>query len=97
MEGLFGVRAVCNELGHIYKPVLTNKDAAVPSSTTCAKSEDGQRSPSSFVLLSWGRTHLRCDERVRDQTPKEGRNSAGMESREDGEEYGTLLEDRASR
>lgn len=53
---------------------------------------EGQQRRSRSVLYN-----LRCDERVRNQTPKEGRNSASMDGCEDGEDYRTLLEDGASR
>lgn len=60
MEGLFGVRTVRDKLEHNDELVLTNKDAAVPSSTTCAKSEGRKCSPSGTSSFSQTGAELTC-------------------------------------
>lgn len=46
-----------------------------------------------FIFTNWTWTHLSGNERIREQTPKERRNGAGMDCCEDDEDIRTLGED----
>lgn len=101
MEGLFAVRTVWKNwnttLDSTHKqrrrrPVLYDLRNVGAPSVPSNWAEGGCL----FILPNQTQTHLGCNERVGDQTPKERRNGASMDRCEDDEDIGTLGKDRAS-